>query len=365
MDLTLRTGLEKILNVKMEPNIWKQASLPVKMGGLGIRSFHELSLPAFISSFYKSKDIMAIISPKTFNDEPYADAIAAEDKWMNIPGITQNDYPKDTDIQRNWDLPICKLSLNMLIEETHDATTLARLKAVSHEHSSDWLDAIPNANLGLKLENQQFRIAVALRLGANVCHSHTCICGKNVLSDGIHGLSCQRSAGRHPRHSHINDLIKRACISGGTSAIREPQGVSRVDGKRPDGMSQFPWKNGRLLLWDFTCVDTVAPSHVNDSAKCPGKASNDAETKKINHYSNLTQGYNFVPVCIETYGVFGDLGIAFIKDLGKMIISQTGEKRATAFLFQSIGIAMQRGNALSILGTIKQDEDQLHEIYQL
>ena len=68
---------------------------------------------------------------------------------------------------------------------------------------------------------------------------------------------------------------------------------------------------------------------------------------------------------METFGTFGQIGISFIKDLGEKIISQTGEKRSTAFLFQSIGIAMQRGNAFSILGTLKQDDEHLHEIYLL
>ena len=365
MDRSLRTGLEHILNVDLSSNIWKQASLPVKMGGLGIRSFMDLATPAFISSYYKSKEIIDIISPDCIKNMPYTEVEKAERKWANMPGITEEDYPNDTSVQKNWDLPLCKLTFKTLIDHAKDETTSARLLAITQEHASDWLEALPSASLGLKLENQQFRIACALRLGSKVCHTHTCVCGKLVSSNGYHGLSCKKSSGRHPRHSHINDLIKRACISGGTSAIREPQGISRTDGKRPDGMSMFPWKNGKLLLWDFTCVDTLAPSHVLDSSKFPGKAANEAELRKIKHYDNLTESYHFIPICMETFGTFGQIGISFIKDLGEKIISQTGEKRSTAFLFQSIGIAMQRGNAFSILGTLKQDDEHLHEIYLL
>ena len=39
--------------------------------------------------------------------------------------------------------------------------------------------------------------------------SHQCVCGENVDQYGD-GLSCRRSAGRHSRHSAVNDLIKRA-----------------------------------------------------------------------------------------------------------------------------------------------------------
>ena len=70
-------------------------------------------------------------------------------------------------------------------------------------------------------------------------------------------------------------------ITGGVSAVKEPYGVSRKDGKRPDGCSLFPWSRGKCLLWDFTCGDTLAPSHVDQSSKAPGKVASDAENKKI------------------------------------------------------------------------------------
>ena len=38
---------------------------------------------------------------------------------------------------------------------------------------------------------------------------------------------------------------------------------SRDDEKRPDGLTVLPWANGRCLVWDFTCSDTMAASHLN------------------------------------------------------------------------------------------------------
>ena len=85
---------------------------------------------------------------------------------------------------------------------------IARLKAVSAENASDWLEAMPIPSLGLKLDNTQLKISCALRLGAKICHPHKCICGKEVESNGLHGLSCKNSSGRLPRHAQVNDLIK-------------------------------------------------------------------------------------------------------------------------------------------------------------
>ena len=221
-------------------------------------------------------------------NDPNSDAYVAEEQWKNLPGITESDFPQDPSIQQLWDMPICKVLLKNLINNTTSVNDCARFNAITQEHSSDWLNALPSVNLGLKLNDSQFRIACALRLGAKICHSHKCVCGKEVSSDGIHGLSCKNSAGRHPWHIACNDIIKRSLCSADISATRKPLGVPRVDGKRPDGMSLFPWKNGKCLLWDFTCSDTLAPSYVDGSANKAGKAAKEGEDRKIKHYKHVT-----------------------------------------------------------------------------
>ena len=74
---------------------------------------------------------------------------------------------------------------------------------------SQWLNVVPYKNLGLKLDDQQLRISIGLRLGANICVAHTCHCGKRVERDGLHGLSCTKNAGRFSRHATLNSLIKQ------------------------------------------------------------------------------------------------------------------------------------------------------------
>ncbi|OWA51822.1 hypothetical protein BV898_16285 [Hypsibius exemplaris] len=84
------------------------------------------------------------------------------------------------------------------------------------------------------------------------------MCGKEVNGNGHHGLSCKFSAGRHSRHSSLIDVLKRALVSASVAAIREPPTLVRQDGKRPDGMSMVPWKQGNALVWDVTVWDTMA-----------------------------------------------------------------------------------------------------------
>ena len=46
----IRQNLNAILNTDLADFIWKQATLPVSSGGLGVRLAADLALPAFLSS---------------------------------------------------------------------------------------------------------------------------------------------------------------------------------------------------------------------------------------------------------------------------------------------------------------------------
>ena len=144
----------------------------------------------------------------------------------------------------------------------------------------------------------------------------------------------------------------------------EPQGLSRKTCLRPDGLTLFPFKEGRCLVWDFTCIDTIAKSYINETRVSPGSAAEKAEKAKLAKYEELRKDYYMVPIAVETFGAFGPEGASLIKTIGKRIQDLTGEKRSTFFLFQSIFIAVQRGNAASILGTVKSCR-KLDEIFYL
>ena len=63
-----------------------------------------------------------------------------------------------------------------------------------------------------------------------------------------------------------------------------------------------------------------------------------------------------VPIATETYGAWGPQGLKLVKEIGKKIRELTYEKRSTYFLIQRIQIAIQRGNAACILGTVPSSE---------
>ena len=61
---------------------------------------------------------------------------------------------------------------------------------------------------------------------------------------------------------------------------------------------------------------------------------------------------------------YAPYSLRFMKDLGSRITEATGEKRAKSFLFQSLRMNLQRGNALCLMGTVAHHR-KLEEIYNL
>ena len=130
---------------------------------------------------------------------------------------------------------------------TSSDTDKARLLAASSPHTGDWLHAPPIASVGLRLSDEAVRVAVAHRLGCKACEPHSCLCGKAVRARGLHGLACCRSSPRHQRHSQLNDILWWAFKTASVPAVKEPAGLSRDDGKCPDGVMLLSWAKGKPL----------------------------------------------------------------------------------------------------------------------
>ena len=132
-------------------------------------------------------------------------------------------------------------------------------------------------------------------------------------------------------------------------SVLEPPGFDRGDGSRPDGITVFPFSGGRSLVWDCTCVDTFAGVHLNRSAMEAGIAANNAEERKRRKYAALAEAHQFEQFAVETVGVYGEFTGAILRAIGRRLVGATGEPREANWFRQNLAIAVQRGNAFSIL----------------
>ena len=355
-DAKMRSVLADVLNTHLDDGAWQQASLPIKAGGLGIRSAVQLSAPAFLSSVHGADALVSHILDvgSLVSQDPLV--AEASQFWSRLVGVNVASTPSGLlSLQKSWDSPIIDASYEALLMNASDNYSKARLRAATAPHAGDWLKAIPAASLGLRLENESMRIAVGLRLGTSLCMPFTCTCGSQVDARGAHGLSCSRSAGRQMRHSLINDEMLRAFTRAGVPATKEPTGLVPGSALRPDGATVIPWSRGRCLAWDVTCPDTLAASHLANSAYTVGAAAEHAATLKIQKYQTLAATHSFVPVAIETLGTFNAEGLSLVTALGGRCISATGDPRERTFLFQRLSIAIQRGNVACFSGSLNRD----------
>ena len=350
-DTQLKLGISQITNTAISDLQMLQASLPVKDGGLGIRSVASLALPAYLASAASTCNLQDKILHRT--NFLQTDLLTEEyrGRWQQATGCSCPFDPASYK-QNTWDRPLINLDLATLINSQPDMHNKARMAAVSTLHSGDWLFALPITTCGLRLDNEAVCVAVGLRLGINLCEPHTCPCGAMVDARGSHGLSCKSNPGRMSRHHQLNDVIHRAFSRCCIPAVKEPSGLSRSDGKRPDGMTLIPWRVGECLFWDVTVVDTLANSYLPSTSVSAGSAAEQAAIRKESKYASLTASYEFIPLAFETLGPINGSAVSFLSTLGHRMSDTTSDCRETSFLFQRISIIIQRFNAVCFRNTL-------------
>jgi hypothetical protein len=353
LDGLMRSGLEAIVNCTMNDLQWLQATLPIRDGGLGLRRVASLASSAYLASAASTLELQAAI---------LVAAAATPDRFMSeLLEVRHNTLPTTMSPlpvrQKTWDRPLIEKDRADISLGAVGPVDQARLAAIRSPHSADWLMALPLAACGLALDNEAVRVAVGLRLGLPLCAPHTCQCGAGVGPEGHHGFVCRRAVGRSLRHSAVNDIIWRAMLRADVPTAKEPAGLFRSDGKRPDGATLIPWMGGRYLVWDATVVHTCAASYIGTGLV--GSASEQAANRKILKYQGLPTSHLFQPVAMETLGPFNSSALDFLSDLGRRMSLVGGDGRETTYLFQRLSVCVQRYNLVAFKSTfasIPEDE---------
>ena len=106
-DKTIQTSLQSILNIKLEGNSAIQSSLPVRLGGLGVRSAWDISVPAFLSSVSGTSNEVNLVLPNLDPNMANNHFNYAIQLWLNKMG-PNSPLPSSQSSQASWDLPLCQ-----------------------------------------------------------------------------------------------------------------------------------------------------------------------------------------------------------------------------------------------------------------
>jgi len=179
-----------------------------------------------------------------------------------------------------------------------------------------------------------------------------------VDARGTHGLSCRKSADKGAHHQQLNDLVYRTLRRADIPAAKEPARLVRTYGKRPDGLTLIPWREGCCLSWDITIVDTLASLYVTQCASSAGAAAEAAAARKHVKYAGIATTHAFIRVVVESMGPLGHEASEFLTDLGRRLLLITDNDRETSQLFQCISVLSQRYNAVAFRDSfVKEDDD--------
>ena len=260
IDALFRQFLTETLNVQLDDKAWRQASLPVKAGCLGVRRIEELALPAYLSSSSAAEALVLQIAPSAA--EPFGLLFsAALEAWSATAG-NEVDPPiqPSASLQSSWDTPLVTHALKNLLSSASDQDDL-RLRSVSAKDvgGGEWLEAYPSIVCGTLLTDEEIQIAAGLRIVAPIVSPHLCVdCGAAVTASGTHGLSCLKSRCRFPRHKNMKEIVGRALRSAGLPTRLEPLSLCRgTNNKIPDGETLVPWQSGQPLALDVTCIANI------------------------------------------------------------------------------------------------------------
>jgi hypothetical protein len=137
-DKQLWDAAQSILGLQIPEQIWKQACLTPRLGGLGLRRVVDHAEIAFSASWHEAKATCR--ENWTTRDDT---------EWS----LSQKSgsYKKDEDILKN------------LIVEAPNPRERQRLNRLKCEHSGAWVCAVPSTHDG-----RNFQVAVAMRLGLPV-----------------------------------------------------------------------------------------------------------------------------------------------------------------------------------------------------
>ncbi len=128
--------------------------------------------------------------------------------------------------------------------------------------------------------------------------------------------------------------------------VKEPSGLSRKGGKRPDGATLVPWRTGKSALWNVTVISTLASCYIAYLSQCTGKVVELVSARKEVKYDEFSRSPIFVPLAFESLGSACSQGLSFLCERGRRMISVTGDERKTCILFQHFSVAIQHFNCI-------------------
>ena len=347
-DSNLRNCLSRILCCSISDNAWSQATLPFRLGGLGLRESQRSSHPAFLGSCNSARILVSHLAPN-FDVTSFFPGENCAISYFQSLSILPSNLSSQNDLQASLD--------DQLFASIFNTSTIrdqARLRAVAHSSgvSSGWLKAIPQPTLGLAFSPHEFVIAVRLWLGVPLFPLlPLCTCLSVIDQFGDHLLGCSHGPLRIQRHDALVSIVHHALLQDHPGVLREQSIAS--DQSRPGDIYHPDFTLGRPAYFDLSVRCTTQPSFISAAASKAGVAAAASEEAKDDHYLETVNnhGGEFFPLVCESFGVWTPFALSTLSMIADRTTVKSGIPRqfARKQLLQRLSVTLWRYNAKMIL----------------
>ena len=363
-DGVVRAYLDYLTSMGLTDNQWHQATLPIKMGGLGLRKVEHHAEAAFLTAKAMGHDLIEAITRST---RRASGAAALEENTQSnrdtdnkealeaLNNRVQEPYSGDTLVgrtQKSISADIDVFDAKRLEETITGDHEKARMHALTMTHAGDWVMAIPSKSLNLHLGNRDFRVAIRHRLGMRLYGEDTACKFCDRMSDryGRHSLVCTKQTGAWiHRHNSLRDSLFVVAQSAGLGPTKEEMGLISDRQDKPGDITIPQWKGGRGAAFDVAVTSTDQVSTLKQASKQAGVAARRKYTSKMNKAKDLVEAENhsFHPLIIETYGGWHPESELVIRELARRMAAnlKRDEEETIRHVFQRLSMLLVRGNA--------------------
>ena len=361
-DSIIRGALSHLLGSPLTDIQWAQASLPVAMGGVGLRSAVDHAQVAHAMSFLAAQPLLDGLlgedTEETQLPQPLLDKITAKTGELtsveSLTGLSQ----KEASLKVNL---LNKSLLLQHFDEEGEVREIARMASLGLPRAGNWLSVVPSPALGLHLRTAEFIPVLKYRLGLPV-YSNAGLCSACSLpSDrmGDHALGCRNSGDRIARHNMLRDVIFETAAAADLGPTKEERHLLPGTTARPGDVMIRRWANGKDAAIDVTVTSPLASSYVVGAAAEAGSTLEKACQRKLRETAEACrrEGLVFLPIAMETLGGFHAGAVTQVKKIASALARKNGKEESvvTSQLFGRISLNLMRGNALMLSSRLQAD----------
>jgi len=351
-DAIVRSTFEKLSGGGCDEMAWAQQTLPLRLGGGGLRSAALHAPIAFTASVYGCRDLLPTMLPR-FADQPGdqpqpADSLArANSVSSSLRTLPQ---PAEVGAQKRLSQEFELTRRSGLQDSLPNLHHVARLQSTTQPNTGRWMlvpGGLTNAEFAIM---QRWRLGLALFAGNPICPGCRLPCDRY----GVHIMLCMAGGLKGIVSSAVEMVLFTIAMEALVNPTRQPSPYGPpYTGLRPDLLFPFFWR-GKDVLIDVAVICPLREELLPAAVANPAGGATKYEDIKVAKYAAATASIQaiFVPCIFDCYGGVSESAERLIRSLGYFWGIHNGYSPSIAIpmVFARIELALMKASLRSSCG---------------